>query len=161
RAIGDFSKALEQTADAGSKSAVYQQRGLAHSHLGRYAEARDDWQQAVDLAPNSAEARNNLAWLLATCRDATLRDPLRAVALATKAVEMRPTLGTCWNTLGAAQYRVGDWAAAITALKKSMELRQGGDAIDRFFVAMAEWKRGNEDEARRWYEKAAAWRAQF
>jgi Flp pilus assembly protein TadD len=64
------------------------------------------------------------------------------------------------NTLGAAHYRAGNWAAAIEALNKSMELRQGGDAFDWYFLGMAEWQRGNKDEARKWYEKAAAWRAE-
>ena len=52
---------------------------------------------------------------------------------------------------------MGDWAAAVEALNKSMELRQGGDAFDWYFMAMAEWQRGNKDQARQWYDKAAAW----
>src|SRR5262249_3841140 len=105
RAIADYSGALEHVQDAASRSLVYQQLGLAHSRLGRHAEARDDWQQAVDLTPNSAEPNNNLAWLLATCPDPTLRDPHRAVALAAKGVELQPNQGMYWNTLGAARYR--------------------------------------------------------
>jgi tetratricopeptide (TPR) repeat protein len=157
RAIGDYSGALEHVQDAAARSLVCKQLGLAHSRLGRHAEARDDWQQAVDLTPNSAEANNNLAWLLATCPDAALRDPRRAVALAAKAAELQPSQGMYWNTLGAARYRAGDWAVAIEALNKSMELRQGGDAFDWFFLAMAEYQRGNKDEARRWYDKAREW----
>jgi tetratricopeptide (TPR) repeat protein len=157
RAIGDYSGALEHVQDAASQSFIHLQRGSAHSRLGRHAEARDDWQKAVELAPTSAEANNNLAWLLATCADTTLRDPRRAVALATKGVELQPKQGMYWNTLGAARYGAGDWAAAVEALSKSMELRQGGDAFDWFFLAMAEWQRGNKDEARRWYDKAREW----
>jgi tetratricopeptide (TPR) repeat protein len=157
RAIGDYSGALEHVQDAASRSLLYQQLGLAHSRLGRHAEARDDWQKAVELAPASAEANNNLAWLLATCADATLRDPRRAVALAAKSVELQPNQGMYWNTLGAARYGAGDWEAAVEALSKSMALRQGGDAFDWFFLAMAEWQRGNKDEARRWYDKAREW----
>ena len=73
-------------------------------------------------------------------------------------MQLEPKQGTFRNTLGAAHYRAGDWVAAIEALNKSMELRQGGDAFDWYFLAMAEWRRGNKDEARRWYDKAAAWR---
>ena len=37
--------------------------------------------------------------------------------LAKEAVELKPEEGTFWNTLGAAQYRAGDWKAAIAALE--------------------------------------------
>jgi tetratricopeptide (TPR) repeat protein len=157
KAIGDYSRALDLVQDAASRGFIYLQRGSAHSRLGCHAEARDDWQRAVELAPTSAEANNNLAWLLATCADITLRDPRRAVALAAKGVELQPNQGMYWNTLGAARYGAGDWAAAVEALNKSIELRQGGDAFDWFFLAMAEWQRGNKDEARRWYDKAREW----
>src|SRR5262249_49747030 len=100
---------------------------------------------------------NNLAWLLATCPEAALRDPRRAVELASKAVELRPKEGMFRNTLGVARYRAGEWAAAIEALNKSVELRQGGDAFDWHFLAMAECQRWNKDEARRWYDKAREW----
>jgi hypothetical protein len=38
-----------------------------------------------------------------------------------------------------------------------MELRDGGDAFDWFFVAMAHWKLGKQEEARRWFDKAVEW----
>ena len=86
-----------------------------------------------------------------------LRDPDRAVELAKKAVELEPKEGTYWNTLGVAHYRAGDWKAAIEALTKSMELRNGGDSFDWFFLAMAHWQLGDKPQARSWYDKAVAW----
>jgi eukaryotic-like serine/threonine-protein kinase len=68
-----------------------------------------------------------------------------------------PKAGAYWLTLGAASYRASDWKEATAALKKSMELRQGGDSVDWFFLAMAHWKLGNKEEARQWYEKAVQW----
>lgn len=62
-----------------------------------------------------------------------------------------------WNTLGAARYRARDWNAAIEALKKSMELRQGGNSFDWFFLAMAHWQRGDKEQARNWYDQAVQW----
>ena len=38
-----------------------------------------------------------------------------------------------------------------------MELRKGGDSLDWFFLAMADWKLGNKDAARVWYDKALEW----
>jgi tetratricopeptide (TPR) repeat protein len=105
-----------------------------------------------------AAARNTLAWQLATWPDPSLRDPARAVELARKAVELRPLASSIWNTLGAALYRAGDWSAAIEALEKSDSLEPDRYlAINGFFLAMAHRRRGEEDQARRCYDKAAAW----
>src|SRR5205823_3087568 len=73
-----------------------------------------------------------------------------------KAVELSPRDGAIWNTLGVAQYRAGDWKAAITSLEKSMSLRNGGDSADWFFLAMAHRQLGDQPQARRWYDKAVA-----
>src|SRR5262249_8173518 len=84
-------------------------------------------------------------------------DPKRAVQLARKAVDSAPKEGNFWNTLGAAQYRAGNWKAAIEGLNKSMEFRKGGDSFDWFFLAMAHGQLGAKDEAHKWYEKAVDW----
>jgi tetratricopeptide (TPR) repeat protein len=119
--------------------------------------ARAAWRKALQRTPDGASARNNLAWLAATCSDPEIRDPRRAVELARKAVEQAPDDGTYWNTLGVSYYRAGDPKAAVTALEKSMHLRKGGDAFDWFFLAMAHWQLGDQAEARTWYDKAVGW----
>src|SRR5262249_18173649 len=143
--VADCSRALERAPDAQSRARLYRQLGFAHSWLHQYGEALADWQHSVEAAPVSAETHNNLAWLLATCPDTTLRNPDRAVAVATKAVELEPVQGTYWNTLGVARYRAADWPGAVEALNKSIELRHGGDSHDWFFLALAEWQRGNKE----------------
>ena len=124
---------------------------------GQPAEAIVTLQEGIHLAPNYAEAHNELAWLLATCLDAKLRDPGRAVALAKDAVALAPRNGADWNTLGVAHFRAGDWNEAASAFEKSMELRQGGDARDWFFLAMIHWRLDHQAEARKWYGRAVAW----
>jgi uncharacterized protein HemY len=85
-----------------------------------------------------------------------VRDPGRAVEMATKALKLRPS-GQAWNTLGMAHYRAGNWQAAIDALKQSTKLRQGGDAFDWLFLAMAHRKLGQPNEARQAYDRAVQW----
>jgi tetratricopeptide (TPR) repeat protein len=104
-----------------------------------------------------AEANNNLAWLLATCPNTELRDPPEALRLARRAVEVEPQQGNFWNTLGVAFYRAGELEQAKKALEKSLELRNAGDSFDWFFLALVDLKRGKEDQAREWYDKAVAW----
>jgi eukaryotic-like serine/threonine-protein kinase len=122
---------------------------------------RKTFDKILELNPKGAGAHNNLAWVWATCAETQLRDPARAVALAKKAVELEPKQGWYWNTLGAARYRAGDCKAAVEALKKSMELRNGGDSFDWFFVAMSHWQLGTKAEARKWYDAAILWTARY
>jgi len=130
-----------------------------------------DWKEAIkslekslelakedDLSDNQSPtivAMNQLSWWLSTAPEPSgLRDPARAVELGKKAVAAVPQEGGCWNTLGVAQYRAGEWKEAIKALEKSMTLRKGGDSIDWFFLAMSHWQLGDRHQARQWYTKA-------
>jgi serine/threonine protein kinase/Flp pilus assembly protein TadD len=102
-----------------------------------------------------------LAWLLATCPDLQFRDADLAVQMAGKAVDLAPECGTFWLTLGVAKYRSGDGKAALATLKKGLDLRQGGEAADWFFLAMASRQQGEERDARQWLAKAVAWMDQY
>jgi tetratricopeptide (TPR) repeat protein len=130
---------------------------LGYEFLGEYDQALACYRKALESAPQDASLHNSLAWLFATSENAQLRDPGRAVHLAKRAVDLESHDGNSWNTLGVAQYRAGEWQAAIDALGKSMELRGGGDAWDWFFLAMAHWQLGNKDEARKWYDQGVQW----
>ena len=95
--------------------------------------------------------------MLATYHEVRFRDPKRAVALAKKAVELKPQEGSYWNTLGVAQYRCGSWKAAVAALEKSIELGKAGDSSAWFFLSMAHWQLGDKEAARKSYDKAVQW----
>jgi tetratricopeptide (TPR) repeat protein/serine/threonine protein kinase len=153
-AIAEFQKAIALKPDYAEP----------HSNLGIVLEKKGDvpgaiaaYQKAIALKPDFAGAHNNLAWLLANRSDAKSRDPVGAVKVAEKAVELAPQDGANWNTLGAAHYRAGHWKAAVTALEKSRELRKGGDSFDWFFLAMAHWRLGDKEQARKWYDQAVQW----
>jgi tetratricopeptide (TPR) repeat protein len=83
--------------------------------------------------------------------------PALAVEAAQKAVDASPDDGFYWNTLGAAQYCAGEWESAIEALEKSMDLRNGSDASEWLFLAMAHWQLDQHELARAWYDKAVQW----
>jgi serine/threonine protein kinase/tetratricopeptide (TPR) repeat protein len=153
-AVAAYSRAIEL---APKYSRAYCKRALAYSELGEHDKAIADYSRAIDLDPEGAGACNSLAWLLATVPEVKLRDARRAVELAKKATELAPQQGAFWNTLGAARYRAGDWKAAVAALNKSMALRQGGNASDWLFLAMACWRLDDHDAARRYYDQAVQW----
>jgi Flp pilus assembly protein TadD len=130
---------------------------VALRSLGRRDEADVEIRTALAARPNNATLYNSIAWILATCADSGLRDQHLAVEMAQKAVESAPKRGANWNTLGAAHYRAGNWQGAIAAFEKSMNLREGGDSFDWFFLAMAYWQLEERDKARHWYSQAAQW----
>jgi tetratricopeptide (TPR) repeat protein len=136
----------------------------------RYAQARDNYQRLIATAetiPQSslsstgryviAQAYNGWAWLLATCPDAKLRSADDAVAYARRAIELVPNDREIWNTLGVAYYRLGNWEEARSALYRSMELSDEGDANDWFFLAMIHAKFDHQERAHDWYDKAVQW----
>lgn len=100
---------------------------------------------------------NALAWDLVRCPNASSSDAAQAVRLARRVVTWEPDLAAAWNTLGVAYYRLGDSKAATTALHRSMDLNNGGDAADWFFLAAIAREHRELDEARKWYERGLAW----
>jgi Flp pilus assembly protein TadD len=154
QALADLSRALELE---GKRTDALFARATAYARLGKWDEALADRSRLLELVPRNPVGLNNVAWLLATCPEERLRDPKRAVELARKAVELAAKEGNYWNTLGAAEYRAGNWKGALEAVEKSMALRQGGDAFDWFFLAMAHRQLGDKDQARKWHDQAVQW----
>jgi tetratricopeptide (TPR) repeat protein len=139
------------------RASSYYALGGVHEGLGQYDNAIADYSRAINLNAKTALPHNRLAWVLATCPEARLRDPARARAAATKAVELQPKDARFWQSLGWAEYQTGNWQAAIRALDKVKELGSPGDSLEWFPLAMAHWKLGHKDEARRWYDRAVEW----
>ena len=135
--------------------------GLILRDQGKPREALVYFRKASDLAPNDDWLQYGLAWELVMSADPKLRDPVRAVALAKRAVELKPNERKYWNTLGMALYRAGDLKEARAALQKSLDLVQGGDnqyvCRDRLYLAMANWRLDEKDEARKEYDRATEW----
>ena len=101
------------------------------------------------------DSLNSQAWDLANAPFPALRNPTAAVALATRAVQLRPTDQYVRNTLGVARYRAGDFNQAIADLHESIKL--GGSATDSIFLAMAHHQAGHTDLARAWYVLSSQW----
>jgi tetratricopeptide (TPR) repeat protein len=102
----------------------------AHNNLGnallkkdRIDEAIAHYQMALQIKPDSLGVLNNLAWLLATCPDAHLRNGVQAVQYAGRACELThygvaPLVGT----LAAAYAEAGRYDDAIVAAQKACAL---------------------------------------
>jgi tetratricopeptide (TPR) repeat protein len=154
QAIAECRKAIELGANDAN---AHYYLGAALRDLGKLEKAIASYWKAIQINPRFAQQANDLGWRLATAPDPKQRDGRQAVAFAELAVKAAPTEGNYWNTLGAAQYRAGNWKEAVAALEKSMQLRKGGDAFDWFFLAMAHRQLGDKENAHQWFDQAVQW----
>jgi Tfp pilus assembly protein PilF len=97
--------------------------GNALLQKGGVNEAIIHYQKALQIKPDSPDVLNNLAWLLATCPDAHIRDGVQAVKYAGRACELThygvpPLVGT----LAAAYAEAGRFDDAVAAAQKACAL---------------------------------------
>jgi Flp pilus assembly protein TadD len=138
---------------------------LAVDRLGEAVAACRHAVKAADLTHAGARQQlgrqlNNAAWQLVTHPDPKARRAVEAVGLAGEAVRLMPDAlapGAPRSTLGVAHFRAGNYKDAVAALQQSVTACNGGNSVDWFFLAMAHWHLGDRTEARKWYDKAAAW----
>ena len=87
------------------------------------------YNKALEINPGNPVVLNNLAWLLLTSEDSTLRDPLRALILAQRAV-LRNSKAHVLDTLATAY-----WANGLVeeAIRTEMEALSGATSQREFY----------------------------
>jgi tetratricopeptide (TPR) repeat protein len=116
------------------------------------AKAKELLAQAVRLGRDEPQAALPLAWFLAVEAEGPFRDPAAAQALARQAVGRDGQAALGWSALGHACYRGGDYRGALDAFTKAG--RQSTPVVNGFARAMAHWRLGEKDEARRCFDQA-------
>lgn len=145
-AEADFDHALELYRGASLHKFVLPFRAKARLAQANYAGAAADFEELVRLDRRGAASHNSAAWFFATCPDERYRDGDRAVALATRAMELddgwptRDTLAAAYAEAGrfedAAREQlqaISDATAAgvedLAALDARLALYQAGEAF--------------------------------
>src|SRR5438552_2250792 len=119
-AIAQWQKALAtQPSDAGFHTVL----GNAFLKSGLQKDAIAEYEHAARISPQDPLARSNLAWLLATSSDASIRDGNRAIELAEQAVQLSGGKDpTYLRTLAAACAESGRFAEAIAAAEQALRI---------------------------------------
>ncbi len=110
---------------------AWNNRAAAYERMGRDAEAVADYEKTLLLNPGFVRAWDNLAWLLATSDHKNVRDPERAIAIATKACEISEFKDwTCLNTLATCCAENQDFATAVKWAQQARTLAPQSDRKD-------------------------------
>jgi tetratricopeptide (TPR) repeat protein len=119
-AIIHYQKALQIKPD---NAKAHVNLGSALLQKGRVDEAMVHYQKALQIKPDSPDILNNLAWLLATCPDAHIRDGVQAVKYAGRACELTHYgMAPLVDTLAAAYAEAGRYDEAMAAAQKACAL---------------------------------------
>jgi len=100
------------------KARVYANLGEVLGSEGRYEEAAEAFERAIQLAPNYFIAYNNLAVIYLHHQ----KKYNKAKALLHRALELKPDYPTGYLNLSAVAQRQGNYNEAMRALKKALEL---------------------------------------
>jgi len=100
----------------------------------QFREALEEYQQVLAVKPDQLEALSNLAWLLATCPDGSIRNGAEAVRLAERACRVSGyRQARALGALGAAYAEAGRFPeaaqAAQMAIKAARASGEGGLAV--------------------------------
>jgi len=116
-AIADWAKALEMHPnDADAHTSL----GNALLQKGSLREAIAHYVTALALAPEDPHSRNNVAWVLATASDSSIRDGARAVGFAQEAVQLSGGREPRFlRTLAAAYAESGRFSEAIAVAQQA------------------------------------------
>ena len=128
-AIADWEKTLEmQPSDANAHTGL----GNALFRKGLLREAITHYEQASAFAPEDPHSRNNIAWMLATSSDASIRDGAKAIDLAQVAVALSGGREPLFlRTLAAAYAEGGRFSEALAVAQQAAAIArmQGKTAL--------------------------------
>ncbi len=107
--------------------------GVLLNQQGKAALAVQHWRQALQQTPDDVDALDQLAWTLATCREASVRNGKEALELARRAVALSHSKNPdVLGSLAAALAEMGRYNEATTVAERAMGLAdQSGDSERR------------------------------
>lgn len=120
---GDVIKQLREALRLRSDPGMRLELASLLREIRHYRDAADEYRQVLKVKPDEPAALNNLAWLLATCPDASVRDGAEAVRLAERACRLSGhSEAQSLGTLAAAYAEAGRFGEAVSSAQKAVGL---------------------------------------
>ena len=123
---------------------------------GQLEKALERQQRAAAIDPGNPRPFDRMAANLSSYRDPKQRDPLR---------DRMGAKGHCYRAEKSAILACPGRREIARAsgsprdsFNNSMLLQNGGDGLDWYYLAMADWRLGNKQSARDYFQKARAWK---
>jgi len=121
----------ENDPDRETQADLLRSRADALLSVGKHAEAIKDYDEALKIDGDDTHVLNNLAWVLATSPEDSVRNADRSIELGLKACDLtkyqKPHI---LSTLAAGYAEKGDWETAKKWSSKAVELGAKDDEID-------------------------------
>ena len=114
-AIEQYKLAVQKKPSA----ALFTLIGMLEDARGQASEAEKNYRRALEIAPETPIAANNLAWLIADGGQGNLDEALR---LAQSAVNRNSSVAGYYDTLGWVYFKKGLYSPAVEQLKKAVAL---------------------------------------
>jgi Zn-dependent protease with chaperone function len=100
---------------------LYKDLAMVCHETGKYREAIDAYEKVLEIDPDQAASLNNLAWILVTAPDERLRDKVRGLILAKRAVELERS-SVFLDTLAEAYYANGMNNEAVKTIREAISV---------------------------------------
>jgi protein O-mannosyl-transferase len=114
-----------------NKADIYINLGTAYTQLGKYNLALENWTKAAELKTDNAELLNNMAWLLGTVDDTSVKNAAKAIELAQRACKLTGYNEAVYlDTLSAAYAGAGRFDEAKTAAEKAILIAKSKEQKD-------------------------------
>jgi len=127
--FSEAARTLETALNLDPNSATLH-NGLGNALLsqGKFKEAINQMKRALEIELNNPDAKNNMAWIFATCSDSNMRNPSEAIRLAQEAcIATDYKQASKLDTLGAAFASAGRFDEAIETMQKALSLVDKND----------------------------------
>ena len=123
---------------------IYNMRGVAHSKLKEYEQAREDFDKAIELYPNYSEAYSNRGYL---CK--ILKDYSQSFEDLKLAIKLDPNNPIAYMNLGEMSYEIENYEAAIIFLDKSIRIGLEGKDLGEalYYRGLSHLKQNDKEQA--------------
>jgi tetratricopeptide (TPR) repeat protein len=130
RAISDYQKAIALDARL---TPAYEGRGRVWAKRGEFENLLANFAELARMVPDDPVGHREVAWLLATCDQDSVRDGRRALGEATIACNLTKWKDPrCLESLAAAHAEVGDFDSAVEWQTRALQVfTAGNDKADR------------------------------